>query len=33
MSAAGTKVYTRSGLNWTSKLTAIATALAELPAD
>lgn len=32
MSAAGTKVYTRSGLNWTSNFTATA-ALAELPAD
>lgn len=33
VSSAGTRIYTRSGLNWTSKFTTIAAALAELPAD
>jgi bifunctional non-homologous end joining protein LigD len=30
---AGTKIFTRSGLNWTKKFTSIAAALAELQAD
>lgn len=33
VSSAGTKIYTRSGLDWTKKFTPIAAGLAELPAD